>query len=132
MSRTPDREPMADLDLVVVGGCGHVGLPLALAFARVGCRVGIYDTDETRMATVRGGQMPFRETGADSLLVSMLASGRLEFSTTSEIVRRTATVVTVVGTPIDEFLNPSTRVFDRVVDELAPELRDGALLVLRS
>ena len=132
MSRTPDREPMADLDLVVVGGCGHVGLPLALAFARVGCRVGIYDTDETRMATVRGGQMPFRETGADSLLVSMLASGRLEFSTTSEIVRRTATVVTVVGTPIDEFLNPSTRVFDRVVDQLAPELRDGALLVLRS
>jgi len=132
MSRTPDREPVADLDLVVVGGCGHVGLPLALAFARVGCRVGIYDTDEARMAIVRAGQMPFRETGADSLLVSMLASGRLHFSTTSEIVRRTDTVVTVVGTPIDEFLNPSTRVFDRVVDQLAPELRDGALLVLRS
>src|SRR5437899_7008878 len=103
MRGTPDREPVADLDLVVVGGCGHVGLPLALAFARVGCRVGIYDTDQARMAMVRGGQMPFRETGADSLLVSML--GRLQFSTTSEIVRRTDTVVTVVGTPIDEFLN---------------------------
>src|SRR5713226_7886683 len=132
MSRTPDGESAADLDLVIVGGCGHVGLPLALAFARVGCRVGIYDTDHTRMAMVRRGQMPFREMGAESLLASMLATGRLEFSTTSEIVRRTETVVTVVGTPIDEFLNPSTRVFDRVVDELAPELKDGALLVLRS
>src|SRR2546428_9794609 len=99
MSRTPDRESAADLDLVVVGGCGHVGLPLALAFARVGCRVGIYDTNPSRVAMVRSGQMPFRETGAESLLASMLATGRLEFSTTSDIVRRTETVVTVVGTP---------------------------------
>lgn len=123
---------MADLDLVIVGGCGHVGLPLALAFARVGCRVGVYDTDRTRVGMVSRGQMPFREAGADGLLASALAADRLELSTASEIVGRTDTVITVIGTPIDEFLNPSTRVFERVVDQLAPALKDGALLVLRS
>ena len=34
------------LDVVVIGGCGHVGLPLAIAFADRGARVGIYDTSD--------------------------------------------------------------------------------------
>jgi UDP-N-acetyl-D-mannosaminuronic acid dehydrogenase len=121
-----------DLDLVVVGGCGHVGLPLAMSFADVGCRVGIYDTDEDKINRVRRGQMPFRERGADELLTKTLASGRLELSHRAEIVERTNVVVMVIGTPIDEFMNPSTRVFERVVEELGPRLRPHSLLVLRS
>jgi len=123
---------MNDLDLVIVGGCGHVGLPLGLAFAGAGCRVGIYDVDPERVASVCAGRMPFKEAGADELLASILPTGRLELTTEAGILRRTPTVITVIGTPIDEFMNPSTRVFDRVVDELAPQLREGALLVLRS
>ncbi len=46
----------AGLDLVVVGGCGHVGLPLALCFASVGCRVGIYDTDQKKVERRPGGR----------------------------------------------------------------------------
>ena len=34
-------------DVVVVGGCGHVGLPLAIAFADRGLQVGIYDVSES-------------------------------------------------------------------------------------
>jgi UDP-N-acetyl-D-mannosaminuronic acid dehydrogenase len=47
------------LDLVIVGGCGHVGLPLALAFAESGCRVGIYDIDAGKLAEVRAGRERF-------------------------------------------------------------------------
>jgi UDP-N-acetyl-D-mannosaminuronic acid dehydrogenase len=121
-----------DLDLVVVGGCGHVGLPLAMSFADVGCRVGIYDTDEDKINHVRRGQMPFRERGADELLLKTLASGRLELSNRADIIERTDAVVMVIGTPIDEFMNPSTRVFERVVDELGPRLRPHSLVILRS
>jgi UDP-N-acetyl-D-mannosaminuronic acid dehydrogenase len=121
-----------DLDLVVVGGCGHVGLPLAMSFADVGCRVGIYDTDADKVASVRQGVMPFRERGADELLTRTLKSGRLELSDQAEIIERSDVVIMVIGTPIDEFMNPSTRVFDHVVDELAPRLRRQALVVLRS
>ena len=43
-------------DVVVIGGCGHVGLPLALAFADRGARVGIYDVSEAAVATDNSGQ----------------------------------------------------------------------------
>lgn len=121
-----------ELDLVVVGGCGHVGLPLALSFVEAGCRVGVYDVDASKVEMVRGGRMPFAEAGADELLPRVLASGRLELSTDSSLVGRSSTVVMVIGTPVDEFLNPSMGLFDRVVGEIAPALRDGALIVLRS
>jgi UDP-N-acetyl-D-mannosaminuronic acid dehydrogenase len=123
---------MPPLDLVVVGGCGHVGLPLALSFAAAGMRVGIYDIDRPKMERVRGGQMPFLEQGAEQLLASLLPTGRLEFDDHPRMVSRTGNVVLVIGTPIDEFMNPSTRIFERTVDELAPHLQQNALVVLRS
>ncbi len=45
---------------------------------------------------------------------------------------RADAVLLVIGTPVDEFLGPSMRVFERAVDQIAPQLRDGALVVLRS
>ncbi len=126
------RGRTADLDLVVVGGCGHVGLPLALCFAGVGCRVGIYDTARAKVERVRSGEMPFMERGADRLLKTALEADRLEVTASPDILERTDTVVLVIGTPIDEFMNPETRIFERAVDELAPRLRKGALIVLRS
>jgi UDP-N-acetyl-D-mannosaminuronic acid dehydrogenase len=129
--RMPEQE-FQDLDLCIVGGCGHVGLPLALRFAAAGCRVGIYDTDEAKVDLVQAGKMPFLETGADALLAEALAADRLELSTGPAIVKKASAVVLVVGTPIDEFLNPETRTFSSVVEELAEWLADDALLVLRS
>src|SRR5439155_11459715 len=108
-----DLQPNANshLDLGVVGGCGHVGLPLALSFAQAGLRVGIYDIDTTAVECVRGGRMPFLERGGQELLTAVLATGRLELASDPEILRKTTTVVLVIGTPIDEFMNPSTKVF---------------------
>ena len=57
-----------ELDVAVVGGCGHVGLPLALAFADRGQRVGVYDIDPAAVAKVASGEMPFDEPGAPEVL----------------------------------------------------------------
>jgi UDP-N-acetyl-D-mannosaminuronic acid dehydrogenase len=123
---------MKDLDLVIVGGCGHVGLPLALALADCGYQVGINDIDDKKIEKVRGGKVPFFETGAEAMLGKLLPTGRLELSTDPAMLRRTHTVILVIGTPIDEFMNPSVRIFDRVLDELTPHVQDGSLVVLRS
>jgi UDP-N-acetyl-D-mannosaminuronic acid dehydrogenase len=48
------------------------------------------------------------------------------------MVAQTKVVILVIGTPIDEFMNPSVSVFDRVVDELIPHITPGSLVVLRS
>ena len=121
-----------DLDLVVLGGGGHVGLPLSLAFADVGLRVGIYDTNQTTLDRIGAGEMPFLEHGAEGLLARILPTGRLELSADPALLARTDTVIVIIGTPVDEFLHPSMTIFEKTVEQLAPHLRRGALVVLRS
>ena len=95
-----------DRQVVVIGGCGHVGLPLAIAFADRGARVGIYDVSESAVQTVNAGRMPFQEPGAEEALQRARAAGRLEASTDPAIVSTAEHVVVVIGTPVDEHLNP--------------------------
>ncbi len=122
----------SDLDVVVLGGAGHVGLPLSLVFADAGLRTGIYDLSQPTLDRVAAGDMPFLETGADELLRKVLATGRLEMSTDGAILERTDQIVVVIGTPVDEFLGPSMTVFERAVNQIAPHVRRGALIALRS
>src|SRR5215469_2569014 len=121
-----------DRDVVVIGGCGHVGLPLAFAFADQGARVGIYDVSETAVATVNSGQMPFAEPGADEVLGRVLAAGRLVASADPEIVATAEHVIVVIGTPVDEHLNPKQIAITRALGGCSDYLRDGQLLILRS
>jgi UDP-N-acetyl-D-mannosaminuronic acid dehydrogenase len=119
-------------DVVVVGGCGHVGLPLAMAFADRGARVGIYDVSEKAVATVNAGQLPFDEPGAAGVLSGVVASGMLHASLDPAIVGSAEHVVVVIGTPVDEFLNPDQSAIPNALGGCAPFLRDGQLLILRS
>jgi UDP-N-acetyl-D-mannosaminuronic acid dehydrogenase len=123
---------MERFDVVVVGGCGHVGLPLALSFADCGYKVGIDDIDQAKIEQVRSGTVPFLENGAEELLRKILPTGRLVLGSDPTMLARTDVVVLVIGTPIDEFMNPSVRIFDRIVDDIIPHLRDRSLVVLRS
>jgi UDP-N-acetyl-D-mannosaminuronic acid dehydrogenase len=125
----PDQ---VDRDVVVIGGCGHVGLPLALAFADRGAKVAIYDLSEAAVARVNSGQMPFAEPGADEVLHRVLGAGRLEASTDAAIVGSAEYVVVVIGTPVDEHLNPNQTAITKALDGCADFLRDGQLLILRS
>jgi UDP-N-acetyl-D-mannosaminuronic acid dehydrogenase len=121
-----------DLDVVVVGGCGHVGLPLALAFAVRGQKAGVYDIDPAAVAKVASGEMPFEEPGAPEALRRALSAGLLEATADPGIVGRAEHVVVVVGTPVDEHLNPDPQVVPMAVEQLSAHLVPGQLLVLRS
>ena len=124
--------PSDDLDVVVLGGGGHVGLPLSLALADSGLRVGIYDTNPVTLMRIEAGHVPFLETGAEDLLRRLLPTGRLSFSTHGAMVERTDQLIVVVGTPVDEFLAPSLTIFAKTMDQVIPHLREGSLVVLRS
>src|ERR1700730_11540328 len=45
-------------DVVIVGGCGRVGLPVGLAFADAGLSVMLYDRDASAVDLVRSAKMP--------------------------------------------------------------------------
>ena len=125
--------PGADeADICVVGGAGHVGLPLALVLASKGHRVRIYDVNQEALAKIRDGVMPFAELDAEPLLQRVLSEGRLTFSASADCIAEVATLVVTIGTPIDEFLNPEVRIIKQWADQSISYLTDGQLLILRS
>ncbi len=119
-------------DVVVIGGCGHVGLPLAIALADQGADVGVYDISQAAVDTVNAARLPFDEPGAADVLARVVAQGRLRASVDPEIVSSAETVIVVIGTPVDEHLNPNqTAIRDSLGDSIA-HFREGQLVVLRS
>jgi UDP-N-acetyl-D-mannosaminuronic acid dehydrogenase len=121
-----------DLDVVVVGGGGHVGLPLGVSFADSGVRVALYDINSRVVEQINRGEMPFQERGAPDVLRRALDAGLLQATDDPGVIARAENVVVVIGTPIDEHLNPAAHVVPRAIEQFADCLRDGQLLVLRS
>jgi UDP-N-acetyl-D-mannosaminuronic acid dehydrogenase len=119
-------------DAVIVGGFGHVGLPLAISLADKGCRVCACDIDERALRTIGDGQMPFHEEGAEPVLRRVLANGNLVLSLDPTTISQTDTVVVIIGTPVDRHLNPEFEEMRDIIGAYLPYLRDGQLLVLRS
>jgi len=118
-------------DVCVVGGCGHVGLPLAITFAQKGFDVSIYDIDDSAIKQVREGQMPFLEPGAEAVLRQVIGRS-LVVDNNPGLVSRSRYVVVVIGTPVDEHLNPTFHAIRRFFLKLLPHLVDGQCIVLRS
>ena len=121
------------LDVVVVGGCGHVGLPLAIAFADRGLEVGIYDINddggearrERRAARsrspVRARSSTGRSTPDGSRPAPIPPSSPMPTRSSSWSARRSTSTST------------RTRTRSRAPSERrSSSSRDGQLLVLRS
>jgi UDP-N-acetyl-D-mannosaminuronic acid dehydrogenase len=119
-------------DIAVVGGAGHVGLPLAIVLASKGLRVLIYDINSEVVNLIQKGTMPFLEYGAEPLLKDVLAQGLLSFSSNAADLANIPTIVITIGTPIDEFLNPALKGMIQCFEPLLPYLSDDQLLILRS
>ncbi len=119
-------------DVVVIGGCGHVGLPLAIAFADRGLKVGIYDVSEAAVATVSAGEMPFDEAGAADVLKRVVTEGKLRASVDPAIIGTSEHVVVVIGTPVDEHLNPDQAAIPEALSAIVDQLSNEQILILRS
>jgi UDP-N-acetyl-D-mannosaminuronic acid dehydrogenase len=119
-------------DLCVIGGCGHVGLPLSIAFASRGKRTVIFDLDREKVATISRGEMPFIEEGGELGLREGLRKGELVVTSNPAVIAESDAIVLVVATPIDGHLSPSFEAIEAVLSSYREHLRDGQLIVLRS
>lgn len=118
-------------DVCVVGGCGHVGLPLSITLADRGLTVSIYDVNDAAVAQVRAGVMPFLEEGAAPILKRVI--GRtLHVANDPGLVGQARHVIVIIGTPVDEHLNPTFHTMRRFFTRLLPHLVDGQCVILRS
>ena len=118
-------------DVCIVGGLGHVGLPLGISLAQGGKRVVLYDIDEETQNIVQQGKMPFLETGAEAILKKVLGKC-LFISSHKEVISSSYFVVIVIGTPVDEHLNPKFTIFMKLFEELIDYIGDHQHIILRS
>ncbi len=119
-------------DVCIVGGCGHVGLPLGLAFADQGKKVALYDINKKSIASVNASKMPFKENLAAPILNRVVKNGSLKATSDVKVIHDAKTVVLIIGTPVDEHLNPKVYEIIHAVKEIEDQLRDDQLLVMRS
>jgi UDP-N-acetyl-D-mannosaminuronic acid dehydrogenase len=118
-------------DIAIIGGLGHVGLPLGLVWADAGLTVGAYDLDESKKKAVNAGKMPFLEHDAEPILQRVLGKTFFVLNNVSEIARAKAVLITI-GTPVDEYLTPQLLAITKLADQLIPHLRSGQHIILRS
>ncbi len=117
--------------IVIIGGCGHVGLPLGIVFANCGLDVVLLDRDQAKIETVNAGQMPFMETNALEQLGRVVGK-KLIATADPSCLRDSDAAIAVLGTPVDEHLNPTVTDLYHSIDEVIARMPENALLVLRS
>lgn len=119
-------------DVGVIGGGGHVGLPLSMTFARCGLDTAVYDVNSRVIGEINEGRMPFFEEGGEEALAEVLSSGRFSAHDDPGVLSECEFLVMAVGTPLDRHLNPSLNAIHKGIEDLEAHLRPGQVLVLRS
>lgn len=117
--------------ICIIGGCGHVGIPLGLAFASMGLDVTLVDVNPKAVENINRAHLPFKEDGAEEMLAAHVGKN-LRATSDAEVVKKQDVVVFVTGTPVDEHLNPKIHDVMKVLGVYLPLLNKRQLIVLRS
>ncbi len=118
-------------DIVVIGGLGHVGLPLGIAFANKGLNVCLYDIDPQKAKEVMKGRMPFIEYGAEEVLKKTVGK-KLTTSLDMADIAKAKYIIVAIGTPVDEYLSPKLKGFFDLFEKLKTHLDDSQTIIVRS
>jgi UDP-N-acetyl-D-galactosamine dehydrogenase len=112
---------------IAVIGLGYVGLPVAVAFARLGIPVVGFDVDARRIAELSAGyDRTFEVETAD------LAHPSLAFSSESGAIRSSDFYIVTVPTPIDESNRPDLGAMIAASRTVGAALKNGDIVVYES
>jgi UDP-N-acetyl-D-mannosaminuronic acid dehydrogenase len=119
-------------DICIIGGFGHVGLPLSIAFAQKGLKVCAFDISKEMYNIISTGKMPFMEEGSEELLQKVLMSNNLILSLDPESISKSHTVIITIGTPVDSHLSPQLNVLESTIIDYFKYFKEEQLIILRS
>lgn len=111
-------------------GLGYVGLPLALRFAEVGCRVLGFDIDQSKIDALHEGRNYIKHMG-DAVLARGKERGitaTTDFSRVGEV----DALIICVPTPLNKHREPDLSFVLNTTEALLPYLRAGQIISLES
>jgi len=116
----------------VIGAAGHVGLGMCLVLADAGHNIIGVDTDREKNELIISGQMPHFEESGEEYLSRALDSGRLAMTDELNAIADSEVVIVIIGTPLDENMNPDMTPLRSLVQDMLPHLHKGQTVILRS
>ena len=116
----------------IVGGAGHIGLPLAVKFAENNFKINIIDINEKNLIKISKNQPPFKEIDLKNKLGKVLKKNRIEFSTNLNSIKNSKYIVVCIGTPISDKLKPELRLFYNLFKKLSNYLDKEQHVIIRS
>jgi len=117
--------------ICIIGGCGHVGIPLGLALASKKFNVTLIDLNKSAVDKINSKKVPFKEEGAEELLQKHIGKNLIA-TTDINKVKEQNVVIFVTGTPVDEHHNPKINNVLKIIKTYSPLMNKEQLIVLRS
>jgi len=116
---------------VAVIGCGYVGLPLAVSFARAGVRTTALDLNPDRVAQIQRGESYIPDVPTEHVR-STVAGGRLTATADFASIAEMDAAFICVPTPFTRMKAPDISFVESAARGVAAHLRPGQLIVLQS
>ncbi len=127
----PTNKADSSKRIVVIGGCGHVGLPLGITLRLAGFDVTLVDISNKAVEEVNKGNFPFLEENGPEQLQAALAQG-LKATTDLDACDGANVFVFVTGTPVDEHLNPRLSDVLKIFSVYEKYLTPNCTVIMRS
>ena len=114
-------------------GTGFVGVVTTAVLAKLGNEVVGLDIDESKIAKLKEGIVPFFEPDLSELLIETQKNGNLTFTTNYALAVPDSDVVMImVGTPSAPDGSADLRFVESVAESIAPHLKENAIVVIKS
>jgi UDPglucose 6-dehydrogenase len=114
-------------------GTGYVGLVTGTCFAEVGHHVICVDNDAAKVKMLQAGGIPIYEPGLEELVKKHVASGRLQFtSSTAEGVEKSDVIFIAVPTPPQPDGSVDLSYIERVARDIAAAMTSYKIVVDKS
>lgn len=123
---------LSNFRTTIIGGCGHVGLPLGVILASKGIKVKLLDINQNSVNQVNNGKVPFYEPGIEELLVSAVDNGNIEATINPEVIGETEYLIFVTGTPLNSDFNPQVDSVIQVINQYKSFFNSRHKIILRS
>jgi UDP-N-acetyl-D-glucosamine dehydrogenase len=116
---------------VAIVGAGYVGMPLARAFAQGGKTVVLLDIDEEVVAGINRGESHIGDIPSEELK-PMVDAGRVSATTDYDVLKDADAILIALPTPLSSQREPDLSIVRGAVQDIAPRLRKGHVVVLES
>ena len=116
---------------VGIVGAGYVGLPLAQVFAEAGRQALLVEVDEARVDAINRGESYVKDVPSEGLR-PLVEAGTLRATLDYDRLKGAEAILIALQTPLSPQREPDLSIVLGAVEQIAPRLQKGQLVVLES